>query len=389
MSVSPRTFAARWTDGKTAASFSATVTLGRTVEIHPEGAVEPVLWSLHRTMASVPLWPSSREVLLRSLDHYGQSLLVEHPDFASALLPIAPHLKAGSKRWRDLRPGLSVAGAIALMAGAVFALDLSPATYIASLIPKNARVIAGQQVLQVLTQSQGYCEAPEGYAAIQNLARKLKTAAGTEAEFAVAVVNWDLVNAFALPGEQIILTRGLIEKAQTPEEVAGVLAHEMGHGIELHPEAGMVRAIGIAAAAELVFTGSSGTVGSLGQQVLQLTYTRADEREADEQALRILRAAKISPLPLAEFFARLAKELGEPRETSTTSALFSTHPPSPERAELAKAAATYATEPAMTPEDWAALKAICASLPVVEDAPPAEEAPPTEDQSQQPPQPPT
>ncbi len=246
------------------------------------------------------------------------------------------------------------------------------------MIPKEARVIAGQQVLSIFTQGQGYCEAPEGYAALQNLALKLQAAAGTDTQFTVSAVNWDLVNAFAVPGEQIIVTRGLIEKAQSAEEVAGVIGHEMGHGISLHPEAGLVRAIGIAAAAELVFTGSSGTIGTLGQQMLELNYTRSAEREADEHGLRILKEAKISPVPLAEFFDRLAKEFGESEDESTVGKLFSTHPPSPERAAAAKAAATYATEPAMSPEDWAALKAICAQQPVIQDAPPAEEPPPSD-----------
>ncbi len=394
--MSNQTFAARWTDGKTATTHQATVTLGRAVEIHPQNLGEPVLWSLHRTMASVPLWRSSADVLMRSLDHPGQSLFVDDPNFAAALLSLAPHLGAGSKRLRDLKPGLSVTAAIAAIAGSVYALDLSPATYIAGLIPKDARVLAGQQVLQIFTQGQGYCEAPEGYAALQNLALKLQAAAGTDTEFTVSAVNWDMVNAFAVPGEQIIVTRGLIEKAQSAEEVAGVIGHEMGHGIALHPEAGLVRSIGIAAAAELVFTGSSGTIGTLGQQMLQLNYSRSAEREADDHGLRILKEAKISPVPLAEFFDRLAKEMGEPEEGSTVGEMFSTHPPSPERAATAKAAATYATEPAMSAEDWAALKAICAQQPVIEDAPPVEDLPPSDvpqpefpESDQQPPLPPT
>jgi Zn-dependent protease with chaperone function len=393
MSTLSHTFNARWTDGRTAASYPATVTLARAVEILPAGHAEPVLWSFHRTQASVPLWPSSDHVLLRSIDHPGQTLLVEDAGFAPALLSQAPHLKAGSKRWRDLRPGLSVAACVALVVGSVFAFDLSPATYIASLIPKPARVMAGQQVLDVFTQGSGYCTSPEGNAALQAMMAKIKTAAGTETDFTVTAVNWDLVNAFALPGEQIVVTRGLIDKAQSAEEVAGVVAHEMGHGIELHPEAGMVRAIGIAAAAELVFTGSSGTIGSFGQQMLELNYSRNAEREADDHAVRLLRAAQISPVPLSEFFDRLAREFGETEDTSGASELFSTHPPSPERAKLFKEAATYATEPVLSAPEWAALKAICASEPVIQDAPPAEATPPTSDQpvdsTAQPPLPPT
>lgn len=390
MSTMSHAFIARWTDGRTAASYPATVTLARAVEILPSGASEPILWSFHRTEASVPLWATSDHVLLRSIDHPGQTLLVEDPAFAPALLSLAPHLKAGSKRWRDLRPGLSVAAAVALIAGSVVAFDLSPATYIAGLIPKPARVLAGQQVLDVFTQGSGYCTSPEGNAALQTLMAKIKTAAGTDTDFTVTAVNWDLVNAFALPGEQIVVTRGLIEKAQSAEEVAGVVAHEMGHGIELHPEAGMVRAIGIAAAAELVFTGSSGTVGSFGQQMLELNYSRNAEREADDHAVRLLKAAHISPVPLSEFFDRLAKEMGESEDASTASKLFSTHPPSPERAKLFKDAANYETQPALQPQEWAALKAICASEPVNQDAPPVDDGTsPPPDPNGQPPQPPT
>ena len=58
------------------------------------------------------------------------------------------------------------------------------------------------------------------------------------------MIDWALVNAFATPGGQIIMTRGLVQKAGSPDEVAGVLAHEIGHTIELHPEAGLVQGHG-------------------------------------------------------------------------------------------------------------------------------------------------
>lgn len=385
MSTLSHSFKARWTDGRTAATYPASVSLARAVEILPDGMAEPVLWSFHRTLASVPLWPSSDYVLLRSLDHPGQTLLVEDKAFAPELLGFAPHLRAGSKRWRDLRPGLSVAAVVALMVGSVVVFDLTPATYIASLIPKPARVMAGQQVLEVFTQGTGYCTSPEGNAALETLMGKLKTAAGTDTDFTIAAVDWELVNAFALPGEQIIITRGLIEKAQSAEEVAGVVGHEMGHGIELHPEAGMVRSIGMAAAAELVFTGSSGTIGNFGQQMLELSYSRNAERRADDQALRLLKAAQISPVPTAEFFDRISKEYGETDASTTLDTLIATHPPSLERAKLFREAATYATVPALTPAEWSDLKAICAGDPADVVGPQLE--PPTDDGTSPPPDP--
>ena len=66
--------------------------------------------------------------------------------------------------------------------------------------------------------------------------------------------------SFDVPGGQIVLTRGLVRTAGSADEVAGVLAHELGHTLELHPETGLVRAMGLAAAAQLMFAGSAGTV---------------------------------------------------------------------------------------------------------------------------------
>ena len=78
----------------------------------------------------------------------------------------------------------------------------------------------------------------------------------------VALLDWRLVNALAVPGGQIVLTRGLVQTAGSPDEVAGVLAHELGHAIELHPETGIVRAMGLSAAAQLMFAGSAGSVSN-------------------------------------------------------------------------------------------------------------------------------
>ena len=90
------------------------------------------------------------------------------------------------------------------------------------------------------------------------LTERLSKAAPGSEPFNVRVYDWSLMNAFAVPGGQIVLTKGLIDKAETPDEVAGVLAHEMGHGIEMHPETGIIRSIGLAAAVEVMLGGAGG-----------------------------------------------------------------------------------------------------------------------------------
>ena len=60
-------------------------------------------------------------------------------------------------------------------------------------------------------------------------------------------ISWrgEQENAFALPGRHIVLVSGLLKRAKAPEEIAGVLAHEMGHGLEKDPEALFLRNIGM------------------------------------------------------------------------------------------------------------------------------------------------
>jgi predicted Zn-dependent protease len=340
------------------------VRLGRAVEIDPDGA-EPVTWAFHRLRTAVPLDRRSKDVLLGSIDHPGASLFVADPAFVHAILARSAHLSTGSVRWRHARPWLAVAAVVALIAFSIWALDLSPARTIAGMLPHDAREAIGRQALQSFTAGYDKCTGPAGLAALERLQQTLQDAAGPGSKFEMQVVDWGMVNAFALPGEQIVLLRGLIEEADSPDEVAGVIAHEMGHGLELHPETGIVRAIGISAAVMLMF-GDSSTIGNWGAHLLQLSYTRDAEREADAHALRILKGAEISPKGISDFFKRLdpgSTTTGEKTAegaSSLSTNIFSTHPESAERAKAAEAAAaTYQGRPALSDADWTALRTIC------------------------------
>jgi tetratricopeptide (TPR) repeat protein len=130
--------------------------------------------------------------------------------------------------------------------------------------------------------------------------------------------------------------------------------------LELHPEAGLVRAIGIGALVQWLFTGSPGTLGNAGSFLAQIAYNRGFEREADAIALRLLRDAKISPTGFAGFFRRVdGQRPGAKGGSSPARDLFDTHPSTPERIRTIEAAAGYAATPALAPEQWFALQAIC------------------------------
>ena len=195
----------------------------------------------------------------------------------------------------------------------------------------------------------------------------------------VIMIDWDIENAFAVPGGQLILTKGLVQKAASADEVAGVLAHELGHAIELHPETGLIRAIALGMAGDLVFAGSN-TTANIGLLLTQIQYTRAAEREADAHAVRILRNAGISPKGFGDFFERIdpflriskeaKKKRNDERKRDEDIAAFgkklerrlaivSTHPVTEDRLKMVRSQPDYPATPALSDADWRALREMC------------------------------
>ena len=369
---------ARLSDGKSAAARDCRVRLDLSgLEIVSDDGAVRLRWPYESLRANEPLRPQSIDVLLSSTDAPGVTVFVPGTQFPSALAPRAPQLTRRAERWRHARPWVIGAAVLAGLAVLIHAAGWTPLRTIANLLPQSWRERLGDAAIDSMAENRQRCVNPVGVAALDKLTQRLSSVSGTGQDFKVLVVDWDLFNAFAVPGNKIIMTKGLIEKADSPDEVAGVLAHEMGHGIELHPETGIIRAIGMSAAVELMMGGSGGTLANLGVILAQLGYTRAAEREADDQALLLLRKSGISQQGLADFFRRVLREEGKYENDgqntnsgksqekddrlSRTLDMFSTHPPTEERAEHIRMSASYPSTPALSAEDWRAFKSICAT----------------------------
>ena len=349
-------YSARFTDGLSAASHPVEARLGeRGIEIRrPAG--DAIAWPYDTLTCATPLGAKTADVLLGCEHQKGATLFVQGRDFAAGLARCAPHLTARSTRWRHAAPWLGACAGVLALLGLAWLVDFSPAHAVAHLLPQSTRNALGGQVIKSMTGSKKICDAPAGRAALDTLVKRLADVAQPGQPFRVVVVDWSLINAFAAPGEQIVMTRGIISKAGGPDEVAGILAHEMGHGLELHPETGIVRAIGLSAAIELMSGGSSGTFANIGVLLATLSYTRAAERQADAHALRLLRAAQISQQGIIDFFTRVEKmDKGD----AQLSDILQTHPQLAERRKLAEAAPRYPSTPALSNAEWEALKSIC------------------------------
>ncbi len=201
-----------------------------------------------------------------------------------------------------------------------------------------------------------FCAASAGQAALERLSARLAAAAAAPYRFQVSVLDLELANAFALPGGRIVFFRELIDQAESPDEVAGVLAHEMGHVSRRHGTQALLRSLGLQVLFGLLLGDlGEGLFGSLGAAMLSFSYTREAEAEADAVALDLLEDAGIRADGLAAFFRRLA-ETGW--ELPAALQLLSTHPSHDARARLFAEAAGQGGA-AMSTADWAALQGIC------------------------------
>lgn len=376
------TFDGRYSDGKTAAAGDIRVSFDeRGLLLRLDGAAEALIWPYGALSTAEPISSHAIDALVAYSYQSGASLFVPSGAFARRLAEAAPHLTTRAARRRSATPWLVAAAAVAIVAVGISALQLSPARAIASLLPDGARKSLGDSTIKSMTAGKAVCGAAAGRIAVDKLSRRLTAAAPAGTAFEITVVDWGLVNAFATAGNRIVLTRGLIEKAESPDEVAGVLAHEMGHGIAMHPETGIVRAIGLSAAVELMLGGGGGTLSNIGLFLAQLSYTRAAEIEADELALQLLRDAGIANAGMAAFFRRIeAKgevtkkppdtrpgqsagntdgESKSPRRSGGLGDMLSTHPATHDRLRRIEASEKYPATAALPTTDWQALRAMC------------------------------
>ena len=174
-------------------------------------------------------------------------------------------------------------------------------------------------------------------------------------------LDHDLVNAFALPGGRVVLFRGLIDAAETPDEIAGVFAHEIGHVVNRDPARGALRSAGSIGVLGLLFGDFAGgtVVLFLLNRLIDATYSQEAEALADTFAHATLSGTNIAPSALAGMFERLREEGDEP---SGILAHFMAHPQLGDRIAAARNADTLLTaaiRPSLDDSQWRDLQTIC------------------------------
>ena len=203
------------------------------------------------------------------------------------------------------------------------------------------------------------CRNPRGQQALEALVERVAPGATKGSDgIKVAALNIPVFNAAALPGGYVIVFRPAITTTN-PDALAGILAHEVAHVRRRHVTEALIRELGIGALVRLF----AGGIGANAEQIVDLSYTRNNEAQADADAIQSLKRANISPLPTARLFAKLAKDTGE--SSSDTTAFLRSHPLSVARANSFASSfdpkARY--RPALSPVEWQALVNICGKGP--------------------------
>lgn len=287
-----------------------------------------------------------------------ERVVLQDPEMISAIRRVCgPASSAPAPRRVRRRGGWRLAVlALALLVGAGW-LALSRTAHLAGFLPpERARALGAAMELHFSrTAATGgsavrICRAGEGLAALDRLVDRLLPAQPLPHPLRVAVVDRAEVDAVALPGGQLLMYRGVLDQAQSPEEVAGVLVHLMAHVIHGDP---LRQALG--AAREQAVAGLAlgdmereGVVVPAVAAALSVPPPAEVEQLADTTAHDMLADAGLPSLPYANFLTRTGG--------------LGLHPDPGGRARAAAEAdriGASAFAPALDDRDWIALQNVC------------------------------
>lgn len=353
-------------DGRSAVRYAVTVA------ILPDGLrimredVPPMWWRFAEIRQTQGAFHGEHVRFERGDRDTPEALVVTDAGFADVLrrtTAAGRGLRIAGRRAHWLLVSLA-AGAAAVAVGLVSYLWGIPylADAAASRMPVAWEERLGEVVLNHLAPAGERCTDAARLEVLRDIVRTLTEAAPPSPyTYRVYVVDNPVINAFAAPGGFIVIHRALLKTTGTPEELAGVLAHEISHVVARHGTRALVRELSLRALISIATGDVSGlnqAIGAAGQ-LGALRYRRADEEEADRDGFAMLVAARIDPRGMITFLERLREErLDLPRGLE----YLSTHPATEDRiaALRQRAAATHIVARRLVPGyRWADMTGIC------------------------------
>jgi Zn-dependent protease with chaperone function len=254
--------------------------------------------------------------------------------------------------------GWSLAAAISIVLVVLFGVPLA-ADRLAPLVPQALERRLGDVADGQIKALFGgrVCDNPAGQAAFIKLVNAVRASAGLDASVESAVLSTPVPNAFALPGGKVYLFGGLLTKADNADEIAGVLAHELGHLKHRDGTRNLIYNGGTSFLIGLLFgdmTGSGALIFA-SRSLFTASYSREAELNADSFSIDVMHALGRSPKPMGELLFRVTG-----KEADKSISILASHPLTEDRlARMNSEDRPPSQPPLLTPQEWTSLKAIC------------------------------
>jgi predicted Zn-dependent protease len=324
------------------------------------GASNRLVFVTHPASPEWSIYTSERSILQ-------DPRVLQHPSLLQAVGQIR------SKRARNLAVVLAAAAAL-LSLPLLLLLNLGSLTRVAARqVPADWEMQLGELAFNQYELRGNLVEDTATAKLLEDLTAPL-TAAVPESRyrFRLHIARDSSVNAFALPGGYIVVHSELLLRADTAEELLGVLAHEISHVTEQHGTRNLIASAGVALTLQLLIGDAGGVFGTLASAapfLLTQRYSRGFERESDRRGYELLVRANIDPSGMVSFFEKLKAEEARRRAKlrkqgdtgeliSELSEFMSTHPTTDSRiAELRKMVAAHNGAYRDLGETFAALRA--------------------------------
>jgi predicted Zn-dependent protease len=305
----------------------------RDLKIRLGGARDRLVFFEHPARPDWSLFTSDRTIL-------------KHPAFAGD--PQFIDLMGNVRNRRRMAVGvfLAVVAAVVGLVVAAFALKDPMVRSVAARIPVEWEKQIGDTVMRQIELQTKVLKSAELDRQLEALAEPLVIGIPDKRyEFKFHIVEEATINAFALPGGQVIVHSGLLQAADSPEEVAGVLAHEIAHATLRHGLQKLVESVGLF----VIIQGFVGDVGGIlavvadnASFLMTQKFSRDLEREADEAGWGYLERSNIDPRGLIRFFEKIETERDKLLKDNPMAkiedamAFISTHPAGKERIKTLK-----------------------------------------------------
>ncbi len=350
---------ARYADGRAAVTYEAVCEIGASAIAIRVGAAIHV-WD-YSTLERGD--DGNGQVVLKRTHDTGERLILD-VEAVNALKTAAPALFAPKARGVE-RPRVVIGAAAAawgLAAAFLIGVPMAAAP-IAGIVPAPYRAQIADISWSQVNAFTEYCDDSDEAARVLNdLAYRIMTASDVaqREDIWITIVDAPFPNAFALPDSSIVVTDDLIQLAGHPDELTGVIAHEIAHIERNHVMANIIRQVGAGIFFDVVFGGAGAgqAIAVASVNLAGLRYSRSDEEQADARGLDYLDTAGINTGGLARLFERFEERAAE-EGAGELPTLLSSHPATPARAAAARARARQGLQPSLSERDWRIVKQAC------------------------------